>query len=45
MAGSLMKVMDELAVDLSKQKWPDSGKNMFNVTLMTNEGNKKTIGK
>ena len=45
MAGSLKKVMDELSFDLSKQTWPDSGKPMYNVTLMTGENNKKYIDK
>jgi len=37
--GSPKKILDELSLELSKQKWPDSGKNMFNVTLMTSENN------
>ena len=45
MLASPKKVIDALAVDLSKIKWPDSGVNMFNVTLLTerepNKMNKK----
>ena len=35
MIGSNKKLIDAVAVDLSKHKWPDSGVNMFNVTLAT----------
>ena len=35
MASSPKKIIGALAKDISKIKWPDSGKPMFNVTLMT----------
>ena len=39
-AGSPKKVVGGLAGDLSKTKWPDSGENMFNVTMMSDHKNK-----
>ena len=30
---------------MSRTKWPESGKDMFNVTLMTDQENKKAFGK
>lgn len=35
------KVAEETAVSLSKLRWPESGKPMFNVTLLTNPNNHK----
>ena len=35
MGGSPKKVVGALAVDMSKTKWPDSGRHMFNVTMMS----------
>ena len=37
--------MDGQALDLSKTKWEDSKKPMFNVTLVTGRHNKKMKGK
>ena len=37
--------MDKLALELSTIKWPNSGINMFNVTLLTDRANKKFISK
>ena len=45
MASSPKKVMDELALDLSKIRWADSGEPMFNVTLLTEAENLVVIGK
>ena len=45
MASSPKKVVDGIAVDLSKTKWPQSGKPMFNVTLLTDQENKKAMDK
>jgi len=33
--------MDETAIDLSKTKWAGKDTPMFNVTVLTNKGNKK----
>ena len=33
------KIHEELAYEFSTFKWPDSGRNMFNVTLLTSEDN------
>ena len=41
MASSPKKLISNIAVDLSKTKWPDSGKNMFNVTMMSDYKNKE----
>ena len=42
MAGSMKKVMDETAIDLSKTKWP-SGLDMFNVTVLCEKDNAKLL--
>ena len=39
MASSPKKVVDGLAIDMSKTTWPKSGKPMFNVTLLTDQTN------
>ena len=41
MASSPKKLVGNLAVDLSKTKWPESGNNMFNVTMMSDYKNKE----
>ena len=41
MMGSGKKVVGGIAVDLSQNKWPDSGKNMFNVALMSDQTSKE----
>ena len=38
--GSGIKVIDNLAVDLSKIKWQDSGVPMFNVTVLSERNSK-----
>jgi hypothetical protein len=37
--------MDKLSLELSTIKWPKTGINMFNVTLLTDRANKKFISK
>ena len=41
MLGSPKKLIGGIAKDLSKTKWPDSGKPMFNVTLMSEPTSKE----
>ena len=41
-------MLDATAIDLSQTKWPESGKPMFNVTVLTERNNpklKKSSGK
>jgi hypothetical protein len=40
LAESWKKTLDGIAFDLSNVKWPDSGKNRFNVTLLSDVSNK-----
>ena len=44
MMGSMVKVMDEFAVDLSQTRYPD-GKQMFNVTVLTGRTSPKLTKK
>ena len=45
MASSPKKVVDGIALDLSKIRWAQTGKPMFNVTLLTEAENKSVIKK
>ena len=38
--GSMLKTIDDMAIDLSNTKWPN-GRAMFNVTIITYPNNKK----
>ena len=45
MASSPKKVVDGIALDLSKIRWAQTGKPMFNVTLLTEAENNSVIKK